>query len=77
MLVTKDQNDRASNLGFAKKLDVYFNSPGDPIPTINTHLRGRTEWRAHDIRAREADLLQLIEQLWQFSVATPRAQAAE
>jgi hypothetical protein len=76
VLVTKDQNDRASNLGFAKKLDVYFSS-GDPIPAINTDLRGHTEWRAHDIRTREADLFQLIEQLWQFGVATPRVQAAE
>jgi len=60
-----------------RKLDVYFNSPGEPIPAINTDLRGRTEWSAHDIRRREADLFQLIEILWQFGIATPRAQAAE
>ena len=77
VLVTKDQNDRASNLGLARKLDVYFNSPGEPIPAINADLRGRTEWSAHDIRRREADLFQLIEMLWQFGIATPRAQAAE
>ncbi|HKD57341.1 MAG TPA: HNH endonuclease family protein [Hyphomicrobiaceae bacterium] len=77
VLVTKDQNDRASNLGFARKLDVYFNSPGEPIPGINTDLRGRNEWRARDIRRREADLFQLIEMLWQFGIATPSAQAAE
>ena len=77
VLVTKDQNDRASNLGLARKLDVYFNSPGEPIPAINTDLRGRTEWSARDIRRREADLFQLIEILWQFGIATPRAQAAE
>jgi hypothetical protein len=77
VLVTKDQNDRASNLGFARKLDVYFNSPGEPTPAINRDLRARTEWSARDIRAREADLFQLIEELWQFGIATPRAQAAE
>src|SRR5262245_2554094 len=77
VLVTKDQNDRASNLGFARKLEVYFNSPGEPIPAINTDLRDRTEWSAHDIKGREADLFQLIEVLWQFGIATPRAQAAE
>jgi uncharacterized protein DUF1524 len=77
VLVTKDQNDRASNLGFARKLDVYFNSPGEPILAINTDLRGRTEWRARDIRRREADLFQLIEMLWQFGIATPSVQAAE
>jgi hypothetical protein len=77
VLVTKDQNDRASNLGFARKLDVYFNSPGEPILAINTDLRGRTEWRARDIRRREADLFQLIEMLWQFGIAMPSVQAAE
>jgi Protein of unknown function DUF262/Protein of unknown function (DUF1524) len=77
VLVTKEQNDRASNLGFARKLDIYFNSPGEPIPAINADLRGRTEWRAHDIRGREANLFHLIEELWQFGIATPRAQAAE
>jgi hypothetical protein len=77
VLVTKEQNDRASNLGFARKLDVYFNSSGEPIPAINADLRERTEWKPHHIRRREADLFNLIEEVWQFGIITPRAQAAE
>jgi hypothetical protein len=40
-------------------------------------LRDRKEWKAREIRAREADLFQLIEELWQFGMVVPRAQAAE
>jgi uncharacterized protein DUF262/uncharacterized protein DUF1524 len=77
VLVTKDQNDRAGNLDFARKLQIYFNTRGAPSVSLNEGLRGRTEWKADEIRAREAELFQLIEDLWQFGVAAPRAQAAE
>ena len=77
VLVTKDQNDKASNHEFARKLEIYFNTPDAPSVALNEGLRGRTEWKAREIRAREADLFQLIEELWQFGVAPPRAEAAE
>jgi uncharacterized protein DUF262/uncharacterized protein DUF1524 len=77
VLVTKDQNDRAGNLELARKLVVYFNTPDAPLVALNEDLRDRKEWKAREIRAREAEMFHLIEDLWQFSVSTPRAQAAE
>lgn len=77
VLVTKDQNDRAGNQELARKLDIYFNTADAPVVALNEDLRGRKEWKAREIRAREAELLHLIEELWQFGVAAPRAQAAE
>ena len=77
VLVTKDQNDRAGNHELARKLEVYFNTRGAPAVALNEGLRDRKEWKAREIRAREADLFQLIEELWQFGMVVPRAQAAE
>ena len=77
VLVTKDQNDKASNHEFARKLEIYFKTPGAPAVAINEGLRGRTEWKAREILAREAEMFQLIEELWQFGMIPPRAQAAE
>ena len=42
VLVTKDQNDKAGNHDFARKLDIYFNTPGAPAVALNEDLRGRT-----------------------------------
>jgi hypothetical protein len=77
VLVTKVQNDRAGNLDFARKLEVYFNTPGAPIPILNEDLRGRTEWKTADIKAREARLVQLIEELWQIELQKLREQTQE
>ena len=77
VLVTKAQNDRAGNLDFARKLDIYFNFPGAPIPILNEDLRGRTEWKTADIKAREAQLMQLIEELWKLDLPKLREQAQE
>jgi hypothetical protein len=77
VLVTKDQNDKAGNSDFERKLQVYFNTRGAPAVAINEDLRGKTEWKAREIMAREAELFQLIEELWQFGMVLPRAQAAE
>jgi hypothetical protein len=77
VLVTKAQNDKAGNHDFARKLDVYFNTRGAPVVSINEDLRHRTEWKPDDIRAREAEMLHMIEQLWRFGLMPARAQAAE
>jgi hypothetical protein len=68
VLVTKSQNDRAGNLDFARKLDVYFKTAGVPLPMLNETLRGLTEWKASQIKAREAELLRLIESVWTFGL---------
>ncbi len=77
VLVTKAQNDKAGNHDFARKLQVYFNTRGAPIPAINEDLRGRAQWKPADIRTREASMLQLIDELWQFGTGLPKAQARD
>lgn len=72
VLVTKRQNDLAGNLDLAPKLDIYFNMRGAPVPAINEDLRGRSEWKAADIKAREAGLLALMEALWRLDLAKLR-----
>jgi hypothetical protein len=77
VLVTKAQNDRAGNLDFARKLEIYFNTPGAPIPILNQDLRGRADWRTADIKAREARLMRLIEELWDFDLPKLRGEAQQ
>jgi hypothetical protein len=77
VLVTKSQNDRAGNLDFARKLDVYFKTAGAPLPTLNEALRGLTEWKPAQIKARELELLRLIESLWNFGLKIAGDEAAE
>jgi len=70
VLVTKAQNDRAGNQDFARKLEVYFKTPTAPLPALNEGLRGLPEWKAAQIKAREAGMLNLIEALWNFGLKT-------
>ena len=66
VLVTKAQNDKASNLGFARKQEIYFNTPGVPIARINEDLRARHVWTSEDIRRRDAELMRQVEVRWHF-----------
>jgi len=72
VLVTKSQNMLAANLDFARKLELYFGTPGAPVPAVNEGLRGLHEWRAEHIRAREAQLMRAIDALWSFDLARSR-----
>jgi hypothetical protein len=76
VLVTKSQNDRAGNQDFARKLEVYFSTPAVPTPALNEALRGLTEWKAAQIRAREAEMLRLIEKLWHLGLKDGTAAVA-
>ena len=66
VLVTKSQNDRASNLGFARKQEIYFNTPGVPIALINEDLRAHRVWTADEIRQRDTELREQVEARWNF-----------
>ena len=77
VLITKEQNDKAGNHHLARKLEVYFNTPNAPTVALNEGLREMKEWRPREIRAREASIFQLIDELWQFGMAVPRKEAAE
>jgi hypothetical protein len=69
VLVTKAQNDRASNLAFARKHEIYFNTPGAPIAILNEELRGRRVWTAEEIRQRDAELMGQVEMRWKFTTS--------
>ena len=66
VLVTKAQNDKASNLAFGRKQEIYFNTPGVPIALVNEDLRARSVWTGKEIRQRDAELLEQVEVQWNF-----------
>jgi len=77
VLVTKAQNDKASNLDFAKKRDIYFATLGAPIPALNEAVRPQREWKAQQIKAREAELLRHLDALWSIGASSGRKDAGE
>ena len=77
VLVTKAQNDKASNLDFAKKRDIYFATLGAPIPALNEPVRHQREWKAQQIKAREAELLRHLDALWSIGAPSARKDAGE
>ena len=64
VLVSKLQNDKAGNLDFAHKRQVLFGT-GPHLP-INEFVRRQTEWKRAQIEAREAELLKLLDHIWQI-----------
>jgi len=72
VLVTKAQNDKAGNLDFARKKDVLFNAAGAPSLPVNAYVRQQSEWKAQQIREREAELLRNLDRLWNIGTAPSR-----
>ena len=67
VLVTKAQNDKAGNMDFARKKDVLFNAAGAPLRCRSTPTCGeQSEWKASQIREREAELFRHLDQIWSF-----------
>jgi hypothetical protein len=71
VLITKAQNDKAGNSDFARKQAIYFGTPGAPVPTLNEGLRGKTEWKAAQIKEREAFLMKHLDALWGIAGSQP------
>lgn len=69
VLLTRAQNDRAGNQDFARKQQVLFAAEGALTLPVNDDVRGRAEWRAVEIRAREAVLLAHLYRLWDIAPA--------
>lgn len=76
VLVTKAQNDRAGNLDFLRKKEVLFNAERAPLLLINDYVRRQAEWKAQQIREREAEILHQLDQLWNIGRPQGRAEAA-
>lgn len=67
--VTQKQNDRARNQEFARKREIYRGTVDDPpVLAITRDAVDASEWRAEEIRAREAKLLALIRETWGVEV---------
>lgn len=76
VLMTRAQNDKAGNQDFTRKQEVLKGTgPVLPLP-INDYVRGQTEWRAAQVREREAELLRLLYRMWDMTLPAPRAEAA-
>ena len=75
VLVTKVQNDKASNLDFTKKREIYFATPTAPLPALNEPIRQQREWKAQQIKAREAELVRHLDALWSIGPSSGRKDA--
>jgi hypothetical protein len=69
VLMTRAQNDRAGNQDFARKQQVLFAADGALTLPVNAYVRGQTEWRAAQIREREAELLAHLHRMWDIAPA--------
>jgi hypothetical protein len=73
VLMTRAQNDRAGNQDFARKQEVLFKGGGAALPLpINDYVRGQSEWRAAQVREREAELMRLLTRIWDFALPAQR-----
>lgn len=63
VLVPKAHNDRARNYDLARKKEIFFAADAAGI-ALNSYLRDKSEWRAAEILAREADLIARVMSLW-------------
>jgi hypothetical protein len=73
VLMTRAQNDKAGNQDFARKQEVLFKGGGGTLALpINDYVRGQAEWRAAQVKAREAELLRLIARLWDIPMPAQR-----
>jgi len=75
VIVTKAQNEKARNKEFARKREIYRGFDDTPVLPITRDAVEATVWRAAEIRAREAKLMELIRDTWNIDL--PGAQVRE
>ena len=64
VVVTQKQNEKARNKEFARKREIYRGFDDTPVLPITRDAVEATVWRAAEIRAREARLMELIRDTW-------------
>jgi hypothetical protein len=78
IVVTKKQNDRARNQDFARKREIYRGTVDDPpLLPITREAVEAEQWRAAEIRAREARLIALISSVWGIEVAAQHTKRSD
>jgi hypothetical protein len=74
IVVTRKQNDRARNQDFVRKQEIYRGTVDDPpVLPITREAVEANQWRAAEIRAREARLFGLISSVWGIELGAGRA----
>jgi hypothetical protein len=68
VIVTKGQNEKARNKEFARKREIYRGFDDTPVLPITRDAVEATVWRAAEIRAREAKLMELIRDTWNIDL---------
>jgi hypothetical protein len=68
VVVTKAQNEKARNKEFARKREIYRGFDDAPVLPITRDAVEVAAWRAGEIRAREARLMELIRDTWNIDL---------
>jgi hypothetical protein len=66
VLITKQQNRDARNNAFEVKRRVIFPNGKASPHAITNQILTLSQWRAEDIRARDAALLQRLAEIWRL-----------
>lgn len=64
VLVTYEQNKEADNKPFAKKKQVYFDTPNAPIHMVTKDIAGCEEWTIQTIEDRHERLVRILCEDW-------------
>jgi hypothetical protein len=73
VIVTKGQNEKARNKEFARKREIYRGFDDKPVLPITRDAVEASAWRAQEIRAREAKLMDLIRDTWGIDLPDTQA----
>jgi hypothetical protein len=73
VIVTKSQNEKARNKEFARKREIYRGFDDTPVLPITRDAVEAGAWRAQEIRAREAKLMDLIRDTWGIDLPANQA----
>ena len=69
ILVSRDENAQASNLDFARKLEIYFDNNPARQPHITRDIAEAAEWRPEQVHQREERLTSLLNAHWRLGSA--------
>lgn len=76
VLISRAQNDKASNQDFQRKKSIFFGRYGE-MPAITREIAGASAWTPAEIRARERRLLGVVARMWGLDVADVHAAGEE
>lgn len=71
ILISRAANERAKNMNFGRKLEIYFPAEGPDPLALTKELSGRTQWNATAVRERQTRFLAVLEEMWSLSQPAP------